>query len=67
MSYKVKITQRSGSWFKVASVWDSERGSYYSSSVEAYLFMKNRAIKKALKREKQYYEGYKKIEEFDIK
>lgn len=66
MSYKVRITQRGGSWFKIASVWDSERGSYTSSSVEAYLFMKNRAIKKALKREKQYYNGYKKIEEFEI-
>lgn len=67
MSYKVRITQRGGSWFKIASVWDIKRGSYTSSSVEAYLFMKNRAIKKALKREKRYYEGCKKIEEFDIK
>lgn len=66
MSYKVRITQRSDSWFKIAHVWDSERGSYLSSSTEVYLFMKRWAIRSALKREKKYYEGYKKIEEFEI-
>ena len=66
MSYKVRITQRSDSWFKIVHVWDSERSSYFSSSTEVYLFMKKWAVRKALKREKKYYNGYKKIEEFEI-
>ena len=67
MSYKVRITQRSGSWFKIAHVWNVEKGSYLLSSTEVYLLFKKWAIRNALKREKQYYEGYKKVEEFDIK
>lgn len=65
MKYNVTIEKRNGTLWKFVKV-RREGSPYKYPSTELYLFMKKRAVKKALKSEKQRFNKYNEIENYTV-
>lgn len=65
MKYNITIEKKDGTLWKFVKV-RAEYSPYKYPSTELYLFMKKRAIKKALKSEKQRFNKNEKIESYTV-
>lgn len=65
MKYNIKVEKKYGTLWKYVTV-RKENSPYIFSTVELYLFMKKRAIRKALNKEKSRFSEYNEIENYTV-
>lgn len=65
MKYNIKIEKKYGTLWKYVTV-EKENTPYKFPTVELYLFMKKRAIRKALSKEKIRFSKYNEIENYTV-
>lgn len=65
MKFNIKIEKKYGSLYKYVTV-RKVNSPYMFSTVGMFLFMKKRAIKKALNKEKSRFREYNEIENYTV-